>query len=86
MNDLKDFDVDFNIKDETGGEKMESLPVNDLPEDLARMVARFADYLRWNLRTIENRRNGKDVKPSDFHEGPLGVKEPLTRKEIYEDD
>ena len=47
-----------------GGEIMESVRVDDLPEDLARMVAEFANYLR-NLQINEKKDPAKNPKPSD---------------------
>jgi len=63
---------------------MKSVPVDDLPEELAQMVADFANYLR-NLPINEEKDPAKNPKPSDFLETHLGVKGPITRKEIYED-
>ena len=64
---------------------MKSVPVDDLPEELAGMVADFAEYLRRNIQQVEGKGKKRKLKPSDFLETDLGVKEPLTRREIYED-
>lgn len=64
---------------------MKSVPVEDLPEDMAELVARFAEYLRLNKKLIESRSKEGKKKLPKFRVVDLGVKEPLTRKEIYED-
>lgn len=63
---------------------MKSVPVDDLPEELANLVVSFTEYLR-NLPVTQKKDPAKNPKPEDFLEVDLGVKVPLTRKEIYED-
>ena len=46
---------------------MRSIAVDDLPEDMAELVARFAEYLRLNKKIIENRAtDGKKKLPKRF--------------------
>ena len=64
---------------------MKSIPVDDLPDEYVKIVTEFTNFLRKNMKAVEEIKKKRNINPSDFHEGPLGVKEPLTRKEIYED-
>jgi hypothetical protein len=65
---------------------MESIDVHDLPEDQAQLVAAFVKFLRHRVpQKVPRERSPATVLPeSPFAHWPLGVKDTLSREEIYE--
>jgi hypothetical protein len=80
----------YQIRRQNGGD-VENIDVHDLPEEEAQMVAAFVEFLRRRRKRRPQDEKEARVPPpgqkageSRFAEWALGVKEPLTRQEIYE--
>jgi len=64
------------------GIEQEILDVSDLPPDAIAAIRELVRVLRSGATTGSERRR---LSPSDFCVWPGGVREPLTRDEIYRD-
>jgi len=64
------------------GVEQETLDVSDLPSDARAAIRELVRVLRSAAASGSERRR---LSPSDFSVWPGGVREPLTRDEIYRD-
>jgi hypothetical protein len=75
------------IKQRKGG-NMESIDVRDLPEEEARLVAAFVEFLkRRRLQQYSQPMEAQEEQPlteTAFAVWPLGVKGTLSREETYD--
>jgi len=66
---------------------MDQIDVHDLPEEEARLIAAFVEFLRRQRqeRGQQEFSQAEATAPSPFAVWPLGVKGTLSREEIYDD-
>ena len=66
---------------------MDHIDVHDLPEDEARLIAMFVEFLRRRKQATgqqEVQQTAEATRPVQFAVWPLGVKGTLNRDEIYD--
>jgi hypothetical protein len=69
------------------GRTMDHIDVHDLPEEEARLIATFVDFLRRRKQATAQRevqQAEETTPPVHFAVWPLGVKGTLSREEIYD--
>jgi hypothetical protein len=66
---------------------MDHIDVHDLPEEEARLIASFVEFLRRRQQTTAQRevqQAAETTPPVHFAVWPLGAKGTLSREEIYD--
>jgi hypothetical protein len=69
------------------GRSMDHIDVRDLPEEEARLIATFVEFLRRRKQagaTREVQQPAAPTPPVHFAVWPLGVKGALSREDIYD--